>query len=436
MKKGIIRMKRIIYMFGVLIMIMVASGCNSKNGIKNSIAYGENGTVIYENTGNKINEDSVFELASNGKVVTAYIALKLVDEGLIGLDDKIYPYLDDKYLTEDERLKEITLRQLLNHTAGFSPSYELGIDKKTYSDPGEEFCYSGVGYIYLQNVIENVSGMSLEEAAGQYVLNPLNMNNSTFEKRKTVAGHMNMSSAVLYAFVVYIIVFVVLFLIVFAIGKITKNKYYSLKAGMAVVFVLAGIINTVALLIIPNVSKSLYIFLIYFAISGLILLVGRKNSKLFYLCIPVLTTVILVLGFTIPVSIPVTGDLLPRGANAAYSLKSTSKDMAKFCQKLLDEYAAGNNAVSEMFSDSVAIDETNSWGLGIGIEQKSGRKTYWHSGINPGFQSLLVIDPIENKYAIILTSDDKGLSIAKSAAKDFLGIDGTWDIPRGRINLR
>ena len=43
---------------------------------------------------------------------------------------------------------------------------------------------------------------------------------------------------------------------------------------------------------------------------------------------------------------------------------------------------------------------------------------------------------VEYGYKFDKTSDDKGLSIAKTAAKDFLGIDGTWDIPRGRINLR
>ena len=88
-----------------------------------SIAYYENDRVVFQNYGDGIDENSVFELASNGKVISAYIALKLVDEGKINLDDKIAPFLDSDLLTSDERLNDITLKQLLCHTAGFSPSY-------------------------------------------------------------------------------------------------------------------------------------------------------------------------------------------------------------------------------------------------------------------------------------------------------------------------
>ena len=133
-----------------------------------SIAYSENGEITFQNYGNGIDEKSVFELASNGKVVSAYIALKLVDEGKLCLDEKIAPYLKPDLLTNDIRMNNITLRQLLCHTAGFSPSFEFGVDKKLYSDPGMEFRYSGVGYIYLQSVIENVSGLTMEQAARHY----------------------------------------------------------------------------------------------------------------------------------------------------------------------------------------------------------------------------------------------------------------------------
>ena len=87
-----------------------------------SIAYYENDRVVFQNYGDGIDENSVFELASNGKVISAYIALKLVDEGKINLNDKIAPFLDSDLLTNDERLNDITLKQLLCHTAGFSPS--------------------------------------------------------------------------------------------------------------------------------------------------------------------------------------------------------------------------------------------------------------------------------------------------------------------------
>ena len=115
--------------------VLLLTSCGKKEC--STIAYYDDGKIIYE----------------NGKVVAAYLTLKLVDEGKITLEDKIAPYISQEFITDDKRVNDITVQQLLSHTAGFSPSYELGIDKKLYSDPGVKFRYSGVGYIYLQNVI-------------------------------------------------------------------------------------------------------------------------------------------------------------------------------------------------------------------------------------------------------------------------------------------
>ena len=84
-----------------------------------------------------------------------------------------------------------------------------------------------------------------------------------------------------------------------------------------------------------------------------------------------------------------------------------------------------------MFIPAVTIDENNAWGLGIAIENTDDSgKTYWHSGINPGFQSLFVLYPEENKYAVILTNSDSGLDYSKETARSFLGVGGEWDIKR------
>ena len=246
MNKKIIKI--IIPMMSVLIILSaftVYAAVNNelaiKYGIKDySIAYYENGQVNYENYGKEIDENSVFELGSNGKTVTAYIALKLVKEGKIGLDDKVAPFLDSDLITKDERINDITFRQLLCHTAGFSPSFELGVDKKIYSDPGKEFRYSGVGYIYLQNVIENVSGMSFENAAKHYVFEPLGMNNSSFEYKKTVTPFIRLSSAILYSFAGFILAFIVLFAVMSVIGAISKFKLFDLLYR----FVISTLVST------------------------------------------------------------------------------------------------------------------------------------------------------------------------------------------------
>lgn len=425
-------MKRhfLILIVPILILVMALTACSAEqHGIHSySVAKGEGDSVTYSNFGEGIDENSVFELGSNGKTVAAYIALKLVDEGKIALDDHVADYLDPQLLTSDPRMNDITLRQLLNHTAGFSPSYEFGVDKNIYSDPGEAFRYSGVGYIYLQNVIENASGMAFEEAADYYVFTPLGMENSTFEYAPIVTPYINLSSVTLYTFVVFIAAFILLFGIASVIGKITKFKYYKLKTALIVCFVIAGIINFVALLVI--LSKVAVVFLIYFAVSLVLLFLTLKKKRLFYTVVPIFTVILLVVGFTVRGAIPVTDDLVHKEANCAYSLRSTSKDMAIFCGELMRQYSLDSGAASEMLADTVKLDGTNSWGLGIAIEYSSEGTTYWHSGINPGFQSLYVLYPSENKYIVVVTDSDNGLEFAKEIASEFLGVNGIWDIVR------
>lgn len=406
-----------------------AEGISQSHDVKGySIAYYENNEITFRNYGDGINEKSVFELASNGKTVSAYIILKMVDGGKIRLDDKIAPFLDDDLLTDDPRMEDITVRQLLCHTAGFSPSFELGIDKKIYTDPGEEFRYSGVGYMYLQNVIENVSGMTLEEAADYYVFEPLGMDDSTFVHTKTATPYMNLSSVVLYIFSAFVIVFIALLLIVSAVGKIAKRRFLSHKVIFFTLFLTAGMINTLFLLFV--VSKTAAIFESCFIWMGLLLWLTRKNTKFFFAVVPIMTALLLILGFAIPISVPVTNDIVARESNCAYTFKSTSEDMSLFCQELMRQYHSGDGAVKDMFSEAVAIDPANGWGLGIAIEAEREGKTYWHSGINPGFQSLFVLYPSQNKYVIILTNSDSGLLFAKEAASAFLEVDGKWEIRR------
>lgn len=401
-----------------------------KYGIKDySIVYSTNGQITYENFGKGIDENSMFELGSNGKTVTAYIALKLVLESKIGLDDSIAKYLDSNLITEDERIKSITLRQLLCHTGGFSPSYELGVDKKIYSNPGEKFRYSGVGYIYLQNVIENISGMSLENAARHYVFEPLGMTNSTFEYKKTVTPYIRFSSAVLYSFAGFILAFIVLFIILSIIGALSKFKLFKMKTAFFIAFVVAALLNTLFMLFVL-VSKVAFIFWIYFVFVGMIMFFSRKKKGLYFSCMPVVTILILILGFTVPICVPATNDIIPRKANSAYTLRSTAKDMSLFCNELMRQYNNGDDTLKGMFLSAVTIDDKNSWGLGIAIESESKGKTYWHSGINPGFQSLYVLYPADNKYVISITNSDNGLDFSKELARNFLNVDGVWDIKR------
>ena len=106
--------------------------------------------------------------------------------------------------------------------------------------------------------------------------------------------------------------------------------------------------------------------------------------------------------------------------------------MSIFCSELMNKAKDSGDGFNAMFLPAVTIDDKNAWGLGIAVEKSEGAETtYWHSGINPGFQSLYVLSPEQDKYAVILTNSDNGLDFSKDLARAFLGVDGEWDIPRG-----
>ena len=433
---------RLCLVITMLLITVLLSACEDsshgspekKYDIHNStIVYFDQDSVRYSNTGKGTDEKTVYELGSNGKTVAAYTALAMVNEGILDPDREIISYLDPELITDDERLKDITLRQLLCHTAGFSPSYEFGIDKNIYTDPGTAFCYSGVGYIYLQDVIKNAAGMTLEKAATKYVFEPLGMKNSSFESADTIHPYMNAGTAILYALVIFFLSFLVLSGIAIIIGKLSRSDTLKYSRSLPVCFLLAGMINILSLLFLfsSNFSKVLIWFLICFAVIGIVLFFTRKQTKLRCAVVPAMSVLFMLLGFAVPVTLPVCNTLIPQEANCAYTFRSTGEDMALFCNELLKEAKEGDGAFADMFSPAVTIDEQNAWGLGIAIEYSGDSGTaYWHSGINPGFQSLYVLYPDKNKYIVILTNSDKGLNYSKEMARSFLGIDGIWDIKR------
>lgn len=111
-------------------------------------------------------------------------------------------------------------------------------------------------------------------------------------------------------------------------------------------------------------------------------------------------------------------------------MKTTNNDIGKFIEELLKIYNGDDKVLKNMFNEQVKIDEENSWGLGIGIEKVGNKTTYWHSGINPGYQSLIVINGQDNSGVVVLTNSDNGLNFSKLIARSLLNIDGNWDIRR------
>ena len=131
-----------------------------------------------------VSDSTVFEAASLGKPVFAYLVLKLVDRGRLELDRPLGEYLPLPEL-RDPRAARITARGVLSHTTGLQNELHPGDSLALAFDPGSSFRYSGEGYAYLQRVVEHVTGESLEGLARELVFEPLGMARSgyTWEER-------------------------------------------------------------------------------------------------------------------------------------------------------------------------------------------------------------------------------------------------------------
>jgi len=146
---------------------------------------------------------SVFRLASLSKAITAAAVMKLVEQGKLAIDSGAFallPHLTPlSGQTADPRLSRITVRHLLNHSAGWDLSASVdpmfstrliatqaGVkspaDQNTIIrymmgqpldfDPGTKYAYSNFGYCVLGRIIEKLSGKSYDAFVRDVVLRP------------------------------------------------------------------------------------------------------------------------------------------------------------------------------------------------------------------------------------------------------------------------
>jgi CubicO group peptidase (beta-lactamase class C family) len=130
--------------------------------------------------GAPVEPDTIFEAASLSKPVFAYAVLQLVDGGILSLDTPLSTYVPD-YVSADPRAASITVRNVLTHTTGLPNLTWLRIGPlKTHFQPGERFSYSGEAFVWLQQVVEKVTGEDLDSLMTRLVFNPLEMRHSSY----------------------------------------------------------------------------------------------------------------------------------------------------------------------------------------------------------------------------------------------------------------
>lgn len=184
-----------------------------KWGIKGmSVAITKDGRLVYakgfgyanEEAGEKVEPAHLFRIASVSKLITALTIMHLAEEGMLRLDDPVFGpdgILNDPLYLDyiDPRVEQITIRQLLTHTGGWSrrsgdPMFtphiiarkmhvDLPVDcetiicyalgKKLNYTPGIRYSYSNLGYVILGEVIEKLTGIGYEDYIKISILNPL-----------------------------------------------------------------------------------------------------------------------------------------------------------------------------------------------------------------------------------------------------------------------
>jgi CubicO group peptidase (beta-lactamase class C family) len=139
----------------------------------------------------KMTVDHLFDIASLTKVIgTTTSIMLLADKGQINVEDPVCKYIK---AFDVPGKKEITIRNLLTHTAGlyeWYPLYYFASNKQECFKligelplkfpVGEKRRYSDLGFVLLGEIIENVSGLPLEHFMKQNIFQPLGMKNTDF----------------------------------------------------------------------------------------------------------------------------------------------------------------------------------------------------------------------------------------------------------------
>lgn len=163
------------------------------------ILYSSGYGFAIKETEKKVTPDHLFRVGSVSKQFTTLCIMKLVEDGLIGIDDHVFGkggILDAQFPDVSGKKAEITIRNLLQHNSGFptspDPMFTASIRSgKTIDDliryvlkqdlayePGSTYSYYNMGFGILGRVVEVVSGKPFEEFLKKEILEPMGISDT------------------------------------------------------------------------------------------------------------------------------------------------------------------------------------------------------------------------------------------------------------------
>jgi CubicO group peptidase (beta-lactamase class C family) len=380
-------------------------------------------------TGKPVAGDTVFEAASISKAIAAYAALGLVERGVLSLDEPVHHYLSQPWLPPSAYADQITLRHLLSHTSGLTNDVNP-VNTSIVYPPGERFAYSGVGFMYLQEVMEQATGKSFERIAQELVFEPLEMDSSSYVvppdmMPRLAYGHINYGLFVRLLVAVLAVAFALTLLVEIGIQRLRLGRLALSGKLVGVAYVIAASI-TLAIEVYfvgGDVNKWATFTALWLVLFGagmtLLIAAGRKliarlsgkwqkprNRVALLMLWSFFTALALLLTTALSGPVP----RLPLGSPNAYSsLRTSAPDLARFLLELTSPQHLEPALMAEMTSPQVQIEENQSWGLGIGIQHDSQGNLLWHHGNNADFHAWMVIDQELMNGAVILTNDQHGV---------------------------
>lgn len=292
--------------------------------------------------------ETVFEGASLGKPLFAYVVLRLVDAQLIDLDRPLYQYLPIPE-ANSPRMRRVTSRHVLSHTTGLPNWRRKPGLLEPASEPGTVFSYSGEAYFYLQRVVEVVTGKPFARLMREQVLDPFQMHHSSY-------------------------VWLPEFEPLMAEGYDSEERPVEVHAA----------IGRRTLVIAREWGKPLSEWR-YQDASRVVRLVNPKWPVLPLYIVP-----------------NAAASLLTSVVDYA---KFLTRLVAKPQAHALDLSEATRAA---MLTPEVRLNSALFWGLGWGIQRDEYGEVLWHWGANNSFRNFVIADPANGRAVVVFTNSENG----------------------------
>lgn len=298
--------------------------------------------------GTRVAGDTVFEGASLGKPVCAWVALRLVGQGLLDLDRPLDSYAPLAPPDRNNRLLKVTARHVLSQSTGLTNWRQQPGPLIAATEPGKSFSYSGEGYFWLQRAMEQVASKPFCRIVRDELFQPAGMVDSGYVWRESYERRM-------------------------AWGYDTDGKHFDVYAA------LGRRLDLVA----QRWARSADEWRTEDAERA----VKEELRELQ----------------------PLPCYAMP---NAAGSLITTVPDYLAFMQHVLDARDRADGLPEPLWRAMVTpwtrVNSAVSWGLGWGLQQDRWGDALWHFGSNGTFRNFALIDVKRRRGVVVLTNSANG----------------------------